>query len=99
MVMGNKSLSMTTWGCLYDVAMYFDGHDSRCEIRYTDFVECTAPVLKTSMLLDTMFDRALAATRTGCFLDFCFHPVSGARPIAVAIIDAVQCHHPPRHLM
>lgn len=75
---------------------YFDAHDSRYKLRYTDFVECTAPVIKTSMLLDSTFERCLRATRTGCFLDFCFHAVSGARDDAIAIVDAVQCNHPPR---
>lgn len=83
------ALSDGVWRC-------FDGHAPGYELRYTDFVECTAPVLKASMLLDPVFDRCLRATRTGCFLDFCFHPVSGARDDSVAIIDAVQCHHPPR---
>lgn len=75
---------------------YFDGHDPKYSLRYTDFVECTAPVLRSSLLLDPMFQRCLKATRTGCFIDFCFHPVTGAKPDSVAIIDAVQCHHPPR---
>lgn len=75
---------------------YFDGHDPRYEIRYTDFVECTAPVLKASILLDPLFMRCLQAVQTGCFLDFCFHPVSGGGLQSVAILDGVQCHHPPR---
>lgn len=75
---------------------YFDGHDARYKLRYTDFVECTAPVLKTTMLLDAGFDRCLRAVRTGCFIDFCFFPAAGSREDGVAIIDAVQCHHPPR---
>jgi len=75
---------------------YFDKHDPRCVLRYTDFVECTAPVVKTSMLLDPVFQRCVGAARTGCFLDYCFHPAAGARHDAVAILDVVQCHHPPR---
>mmetsp|Transcript_9389 Transcript_9389/g.22136 ORF Transcript_9389/g.22136 Transcript_9389/m.22136 type:complete len:238 (+) Transcript_9389:675-1388(+) len=75
---------------------YFDGHNAHYKLRYTDFVECTAPVLKASMLLDPLFDRCLRAVRTGCFIDFCFFPAAGMREDAVAIIDAVQCHHPPR---
>ncbi|CAE8628947.1 unnamed protein product, partial [Polarella glacialis] len=75
---------------------YFDGHDPRYQLRYTDFVECTAPVLRSSMLLDPMFQKCLRATQTGCFIDFCFHPVSGARRDSVAVLDAVPCHHPPR---
>lgn len=75
---------------------YFDGHDARYKLRYTDFVECTAPVLKTSMLRDDGFGRCLRAARTGCFLDFCFFPAARRRQDAVAILDAVQCHHPPR---
>eukprot|EP00419_Tripos_fusus_P001107 CAMPEP_0172685452 /NCGR_PEP_ID=MMETSP1074-20121228/20244_1 /TAXON_ID=2916 /ORGANISM="Ceratium fusus, Strain PA161109" /LENGTH=427 /DNA_ID=CAMNT_0013504605 /DNA_START=352 /DNA_END=1635 /DNA_ORIENTATION=- len=74
----------------------FDGHDPRWKLRYTNFVECTAPVLKSSMLLDPLFQPCLRAVRTGCFIDFCFHPAAGGRVDAVAIIDAVQCHHPPR---
>eukprot|EP00913_Durusdinium_trenchii_P019471 g18304.t2 len=34
---------------------FFDGHDPRWKLRYTNFVECTAPVLKSSMLLDARF--------------------------------------------
>lgn len=75
---------------------YFDTHDPAFHLRYTDFVECAAVVLKTSMLLDSVFKRCLQAARTGCFLDFCFHPISGGRVDAVAIIDEVQCHHPFR---
>uniref|UniRef100_A0A7S4PYL4 Uncharacterized protein n=1 Tax=Alexandrium monilatum TaxID=311494 RepID=A0A7S4PYL4_9DINO len=75
---------------------YFDKHDPRFHLRYTDFVECTAPVVKTSMFLDHVFSRCLQAAHTGCFLDFCFHPASGARDNCVAVIDAVQCNHPPR---
>eukprot|EP00930_Biecheleria_cincta_P087060 TRINITY_DN7631_c0_g5_i1.p1 TRINITY_DN7631_c0_g5~~TRINITY_DN7631_c0_g5_i1.p1 ORF type:complete len:426 (-),score=61.85 TRINITY_DN7631_c0_g5_i1:271-1491(-) len=75
---------------------FFDGHDPRFKLRYTNFVECTAPVLKASMLLDPKFQPCLRAVRTGCFIDFCFHPAAGGRQDAVAVIDAVQCHHPPR---
>lgn len=75
---------------------YFDGHNPQYKLRYTDFVECTAPVLKASMLLDPGFGRCLQAVRTGCFIDFCFFPATGRRKDAVAILDAVQCHHPPR---
>jgi len=75
---------------------YFDGHDPRYKLRYTDFVECTAPVLKTSWLCDPGFAKCLQAVRTGCFIDFCFFPAAGRREDAVAVIDAVQCHHPPR---
>lgn len=75
---------------------YFDRHDPRFRVRYTDFVECTAPVLHTRMLLDQNFDRVLQAVQTGCYIDFCFFPAAGSRQDAVAIIDAVQCHHPPR---
>jgi len=75
---------------------YFDGHAPGQFLRYTDFVECTAPVIKTSMLLDAQFSRCLQAVQTGCFIDFCFYPVTGGQKDAVAIIDAVQCHHPPR---
>eukprot|EP00406_Dinophysis_acuminata_P019389 CAMPEP_0179328292 /NCGR_PEP_ID=MMETSP0797-20121207/62439_1 /TAXON_ID=47934 /ORGANISM="Dinophysis acuminata, Strain DAEP01" /LENGTH=228 /DNA_ID=CAMNT_0021040717 /DNA_START=99 /DNA_END=782 /DNA_ORIENTATION=- len=75
---------------------YFDVHDPQYSLRYTDFVECAASVMKASMLLDPVFLRCLSATRTGCFLDFCFHAVSGGCRKSVAIVDAVQCHHPPR---
>lgn len=75
---------------------YFDGHDPRFNIRYTDFVECTAPAVKASILLDPLFMRCLQTVQTGCFLDFCFHPVSGGGLQSVAIVDAVKCHHPPR---
>lgn len=75
---------------------FFDGHDARYKLRYTNFVECTAPVLRTSMLLDPLFQPCFRAVRTGCFIDFCFFPAAGGREDAVAVIDAVQCHHPPR---
>lgn len=75
---------------------YFDTHDPKYHIRYTDFAECTATVIKSSMLLDATFARLLTAANTGCFLDLCFHPVSGGQNDAVAIIDAVQANHPPR---
>jgi len=75
---------------------YFDGHNPECILRYTDFVECTAPVIKTSLFLDPVFCKAIRAARTGCFLDFCFHATVGGARDALAIIDAVQCHHPPR---
>mmetsp|Transcript_26381 Transcript_26381/g.46455 ORF Transcript_26381/g.46455 Transcript_26381/m.46455 type:complete len:535 (-) Transcript_26381:10-1614(-) len=74
----------------------FDGHDPRYKLRYTNFVECTAPVLKTSMLLDPRFQPCLRAVRTGCYIDFCFYHAAGDRDDAVAVLDAVQCHHPPR---
>lgn len=74
----------------------FDGHDPRYKLRYTNFVECTAPVLKTSMLLDPLFQPCLRAVRTGCYIDFCFYHATGGRDDAVAVLDAVQCHHPPR---
>ncbi|CAJ1347101.1 unnamed protein product [Effrenium voratum] len=75
---------------------FFDGHDPRFKLRYTNFVECTAPVLKSAMLLDPRFQPCLRAVRTGCFIDFCFHPAAGGGNDVVAVIDAVQCHHPPR---
>eukprot|EP00434_Breviolum_minutum_P004456 symbB.v1.2.003927.t1/scaffold210.1/size302740/18 len=75
---------------------FFDGHNPGCKLRYTNFVECTAPVLKSSMLLDPRFQPCLRAVRTGCFIDFCFHPAAGGAKDVVAVIDAVQCHHPPR---
>lgn len=75
---------------------YFDMHDPKYKLRFTDFVECTAPVIKSSWLVDPQFARVLRAVRTGCFIDFCFFPATGRRKDAVAIIDAVQCHHPPR---
>jgi len=75
---------------------YFDGHDPKYKLRYTDFIECTAPVLKTTWLTDPGFARCLQGVRTGCFIDFCFFPAAGRRRDAVAVIDAVQCHHPPR---
>eukprot|EP00928_Gymnodinium_smaydae_P025101 TRINITY_DN20107_c0_g1_i2.p1 TRINITY_DN20107_c0_g1~~TRINITY_DN20107_c0_g1_i2.p1 ORF type:complete len:465 (-),score=54.28 TRINITY_DN20107_c0_g1_i2:77-1471(-) len=75
---------------------FFDGHDPRYKLRYTNFVECTAPVLKTSFIVSPMFAPCLRAVRTGCFLDFCFYHAAGGRKDAVAVIDAVQAHHPPR---
>lgn len=75
---------------------FFDGHHPGCKLRYTNFVECTAPILKSSMLLDPRFQPCLRAVRTGCFIDFCFHPAAGGATDVVAVIDAVQCHHPPR---
>merc|ERR1712025_1161615 len=42
-----------------------------------------------------MFSRCLRAVNTGCYFDFCFFGVCGGQADAVAIIDAVVCHHPP----
>eukprot|EP00927_Polykrikos_kofoidii_P044218 TRINITY_DN38245_c0_g1_i1.p1 TRINITY_DN38245_c0_g1~~TRINITY_DN38245_c0_g1_i1.p1 ORF type:complete len:699 (+),score=114.17 TRINITY_DN38245_c0_g1_i1:163-2259(+) len=75
---------------------FFDGHDPRYKLRYTDFVECTAPVIRSSMFLDATFVRALRTARTGCFLDFAFHSLAGGARDSVGILDAVQCLHPPR---
>ncbi|CAE7791633.1 unnamed protein product [Symbiodinium microadriaticum] len=75
---------------------FFDGHDPRFKLRFTNFVECTAPILKSTMLQNPRFQPCLRAVRTGCFIDFCFHPAAGGGADVVAVIDAVQCHHPPR---
>ncbi|CAE7278126.1 unnamed protein product [Symbiodinium necroappetens] len=48
------------------------------------------------MLQNPRFQPCLRAVRTGCFIDFCFHPAAGGGADVVAVIDAVQCHHPPR---
>eukprot|EP00746_Dinoflagellata_sp_MGD_P024643 gnl/MRDRNA2_/MRDRNA2_157881_c0_seq1.p1 gnl/MRDRNA2_/MRDRNA2_157881_c0~~gnl/MRDRNA2_/MRDRNA2_157881_c0_seq1.p1 ORF type:complete len:617 (-),score=131.77 gnl/MRDRNA2_/MRDRNA2_157881_c0_seq1:4-1809(-) len=75
---------------------YHDTQDARFILRYTDFVECMAVMFATKMLHDDVFAKCLRAVNTGCYIDFCFHPVCGDRPDSVAIIDAVVCHHPPR---
>eukprot|EP00397_Hematodinium_sp_SG-2012_P044511 GEMP01049737.1.p1 GENE.GEMP01049737.1~~GEMP01049737.1.p1 ORF type:complete len:147 (+),score=38.66 GEMP01049737.1:613-1053(+) len=70
---------------------YFDRQDTQCALRYTNFVECSAPVIATRMLVDPLFQACLRAANTGCFLDFCFGSLG-----TCAVVDTARCHHPER---
>lgn len=76
---------------------YFDGvEQGQGRVRFTNFVENTAVLLSSQLFLQPVFRRCLAATLSGCYLDFCFWPCAGFREDKVAIIDAAVCHHPER---
>jgi len=57
---------------------YHDVHQgANTLLRYTNFVENSAALLRPAVLEDEMFRRCLEAVISGCYLDFCFFAAVG----------------------
>ncbi|GAB5362012.1 hypothetical protein AAMO2058_000761600 [Amorphochlora amoebiformis] len=77
---------------------YHDIHNPNFIFRLTNFIECTGPVLSAKLIDSELFQRCLASTRTGYYLDNCFYPSALTVGGSVGIIDTVICKHPDRPL-
>jgi len=76
---------------------YHDVHQgANTLLRYTNFVENSAALLRPAVLEDEMFRRCLEAVISGCYLDFCFFAAVGYSEERIAIVDTSICMHPHR---